>query len=107
MVWMGSLRTHGFSSGTYRSVPVSDPSGSDPQGSDPLESDTPKHGQTVAQLRQRQMLRVARGKQRMGHRPGDPDAGVVPGDADLARRVVQLGALVLDLRNRTDHAEAV
>src|SRR5262245_42025029 len=50
---------------------------------------------------------VARGERRCRNRPGDPDGRIVPGNADLAARVVHIGALVFDLRDRRDDAESV
>src|SRR5262249_55163377 len=63
--------------------------------------------QAVVLLRQRRVAGVARRQDRLAYGPHDRQHRIVPRDADLARRVVQIGALVLDLRNRADDAEAV
>src|SRR6266850_5520798 len=53
------------------------------------------------------MATVAQGKERLRDWPRYADRRVIPGNADLAGRVVQIGALVFDLRDGTDHAESV
>src|SRR6185295_1259542 len=58
-------------------------------------------------LGQPRMILVAGGEQRLADRPGDRQPRIVPGDPDLARRVVKIGAFVLDLGDRADDAEAV
>src|SRR5205085_9267341 len=63
--------------------------------------------QAILELVQRGMSAVAVRQKRGGDRPGDPDHGVVPGDPDLARPIVQRRALVFDLGDRAEDAEAV
>src|SRR5579859_5724712 len=53
------------------------------------------------------MTLIARRQNRARHRPDDADGGIVPRDADLAFRIVERRALVLDLRDRARDAEAV
>src|SRR4249920_1565812 len=53
------------------------------------------------------MARVALREERIGDGPVDADPGVVPGDAELALRIVEIRALVLDLRNGAHHCKAV
>src|SRR5437773_652038 len=53
------------------------------------------------------MAVVARGERGLRHRPRNADRGIVPRDADLARRVVQVGALVFDLCDGADDTESV
>src|SRR4026209_1373351 len=53
------------------------------------------------------MAAVARGKDRLGDRPRNADRRIVPGNADLTSRVLQVGTFVFDLRDRADHAESV
>src|SRR6185295_9810777 len=58
-------------------------------------------------VRETWMPRVTIRENRIRHRPGDADGRVVPRDADLAGRVVDVGALVFDLRDVADDGEAV
>src|SRR5687768_7958418 len=51
-------------------------------------------GQAVERLREARRASVLVRDRRVRDRPGDPDVGVVPGDADLAARVVEVRALV-------------
>ena len=53
------------------------------------------------------MPQVARREYRLTHRPRDRERRVVPGDADFAAGIVEVGALVLDLRDRAEDAEPV
>src|SRR5205809_186628 len=50
---------------------------------------------------------VARGEERILDRPLDSDAGVIPGDTRLGRRVIGAGAEVSDVGGLAEHREAV
>jgi hypothetical protein len=63
--------------------------------------------QAVVGFGQRRMCAVSRGEKWVPRRPSDGERRIVPGDADLARRIVDIGALVFDLRDRTDDVKAV
>src|SRR5262245_6768826 len=53
------------------------------------------------------MTAITARKNRVANRPRDRQRRVVPRNPDLAVRVVEVRALVLDLGGRRDHAEAV
>src|ERR1700724_1183799 len=50
--------------------------------------------QPFHQLGERGIAPITIGQQRLGDRPGNRQGGIVPGNADLARRFVEIGALV-------------
>src|SRR5215468_8282926 len=66
-----------------------------------------EHGQAVEGLGQAGRRRVLRGEQGIAHRPRDADRGIVPEDAQLVPRMVEVRALVLDVHAVGEHAEAV
>src|SRR3954469_4332227 len=61
----------------------------------------------VRNLCERQVFAVSLREGRRGDSPRNPQRGVVPGDADFCSGIVHGGALVLDLRERTEDAEPV
>src|SRR5262249_32571314 len=61
----------------------------------------------MCEIGQRGMTAVAVRQNRLAYGPWDGERGIVPGDADLAVRIVEVRALVLDLRDRRRDAEAV
>src|SRR4051794_33880839 len=63
--------------------------------------------QPLRQLIEGGMRAVALGQDGLPRRPGDREPRIVPGDADLGCRIVQLRALVFDLGDRADDEEPV
>src|SRR5262249_22798112 len=51
------------------------------------------------------MPTTAIGQYRLVDRPSDAERGFVPDESDFTCGIVHIGALVLDLRGRADHAE--
>src|SRR6266436_3145431 len=64
-------------------------------------------GQPVEHFGERGICAVALRQERLSHRPPNGERRIVPGDAELACRIVDISGLVLDLRDRTDDAESV
>src|SRR6185295_13960780 len=66
-----------------------------------------KERQELGNVGKSRVPAVSVGEDRTGDRPRNSEVRIVPGDADLARRVVDVRALVLDLGGGTDDAESV
>src|SRR5262249_8013315 len=63
--------------------------------------------QTMHLVRERWIVTVARGEDWRSDGPANGERRIVPRNPDFARGIVDVGALVLDLRGLADDAEAV
>src|SRR3954453_645244 len=71
------------------------------------ESATSLEGQGLADLGERRRGLVALTQQRLGNRPPDADAGVIPGDPGLGGGVVGTRAEIGDVGSLAEHSKAV
>src|SRR4051812_44527552 len=59
-----------------------------------------KRRQTIGDFGEGRLPLIADGEQRRAHRPRNRQRRIVPGDPELALGIVEVGALIFDLRDR-------